>query len=147
MIDVHALKSSSAAIGAKGLSALFKELEFAGRGNNIEFINAHTSNVINMFSRVLEKVHDYLVSNNVFEEDDSDMPAGDEVEFDKSLAENIVSALEKFNIKESEEKIAELSTVNYGSNNNSFIKDIKKCIDTFDYIKAKEMLKELIDKN
>lgn len=147
VIDVHALKSSSAAIGAKGLSALFKELEFAGRGNNIEFINAHTSNVINMFSRVLEKVHDYLVSNNVFEEDDSDMPAGDEVEFDKSLAENIVSALEKFNIKESEEKIAELSTVNYGSNNNSFIKDIKKCIDTFDYIKAKEMLKELIDKN
>lgn len=146
VIDVHALKSSSAAIGAKGLSALFKELEFAGRGNNIEFLNAHTSNVINMFSRVLDKVHDYLVSIDAYEEDNADMPDGEEVEFDRSLAEDIIKALEKFSIKDSEEKIAALSTTNFGPKINSCIKDIKKCIDTFDYIKAKEMLKELIDK-
>lgn len=147
VITVHAFKSSSAAIGAKGLSALFKELEFAGRGNNLEFLNGHTAHVTDTFSKVLEKVNDYLVNNGILEEEDSAMPEGEEVAFDYSDADEILEALNNFNIKDSEEKIAELSLVNYGEKVNKFIKEIKKCIDSFDYKKAKELLFELKESN
>ena len=146
VIDVHALKSSSAAIGAKGMSALFKELEFAGRGENLEFLSGHTSHVLDLFAKVLDKVLEYLTINNMLLDDEPEMPEGEVVEFDFALAQEIIDALSKFSIKESEEKIEQLAGTNYGEEINKYLRDIKKHIESFEYIEAKELLIELKEK-
>lgn len=146
VVNVHAMKSSSAAIGAQGLSLLFKELEFAGRANNIEFISTHTENVINIFSKVLEKVYGYLINNGMLAEEEESLPEGDTTELDSSIVDSIITALSLYNIKESEDKVKEMAGTNYGDEINRLVKEIKKSMDFFDYKKAKELLVILKEK-
>ncbi|HOO29064.1 MAG TPA: response regulator, partial [Lachnospiraceae bacterium] len=67
--NVHSLKSSSASVGALGISALFKELEIAGKENDRAFLEEHTKDVLSRFSVLLENVKAYLTENGVFESD------------------------------------------------------------------------------
>ena len=54
--EVHSLKSSSANIGAAEISALAKELEFAGKDKNIELIEEKTDKLLSMYSELLENI-------------------------------------------------------------------------------------------
>ncbi len=144
VVEVHALKSSSAAIGADAMSVMFRELEFAGKAKNIEFIEGHSSHVFDVFSQVLDVVRDYLEKNNIFEAEDDDVqPEGEETEFDDDLIDELIDDLSKFNIKATENKVGEITSVNYGNEINKTFSDIKKCLEVFDYHKAKELLTEL----
>ena len=144
VVEVHALKSSSAAIGADAMSVLFRELEFAGKASNYEFITGHSDNVFNIFREVLEIVRAYLLENGMFEGSAViSEPEGDVVEFDNAVIDELINALTNFNIKETEDKVGQIVTVNYGHDINEAFRNIKNCIDVFDYHKAKELLAEL----
>ena len=143
VVEVHALKSSSAAIGADAMSALFRELEFAGKADNLEYIESHTMPTIDSFREVLDVVKGYLVENNIFEDDSPEMPQGDVEEFDDSVIDQIVSDLSNFNIKASEDKVKECAAVNYGDDINETFREVKKCLEIFDYHKAKDLLVDL----
>lgn len=146
VIDVHALKSSSAAIGAQGMSELFKQLEFAGRANNMEFLEAHTGPTLKEFEGVLEKVKSYLVDNGLWQEETSVVEAtGDEVALDANELRTAYDALAGFNLKTCEDKLKELITVNYGDVINKKIKEIYESYERFDYHKVKDDLLSLID--
>ncbi len=144
VVEVHALKSSSAAIGAEGMSLKFRELEFAGKADNIEFIENHTSHVLSAFREVLDIVKTYLVENNVFEGEAQDkLPEGDEVPFDDTIIDELITALSNFSIKETEDRVNECVGINYGTEVNEALRNVKNCLDIFDYHKAKEELNEL----
>ena len=144
VVEVHALKSSSAAIGAEAISSRFKELEFAGKASNIEFITGHTGPVLDSFRDVLDVVKGYLIEKGLFEGSASVAePEGVIREFEDAILDELIEALSKFNIKECEDKINECVTINYGSEVNSALRNIKDCIDVFDYHKTKELLTEL----
>lgn len=145
VIEVHALKSSCAAIGAKGMSALFKDLEFAGRANNIEFIEANNANAFAEFEKVLPKIKEYLVDKNMFEDDSVKEPDGEVIILQAEIIEEIINALAKFNLRQCEEKICEISRINYGSDVNSRIASIKDSYERFDYHKVKEDLNSLLE--
>ncbi len=142
--DVHALKSSSAAIGADAMSVLFRELEFAGKASNIEFIEGHSASVFETFRALLDKVKAYLIENNVFEGDrESVEPEGEESVLDVALIDSLINALIAFNIKDAENGVNECVHINYGAEINKAFRDIKTCLDVFDYHKAKELLTDL----
>ena len=142
--EVHALKSSSAAIGATAMSVLFRELEFAGKANNIEFIEGHTESVMDTFVQVLEVIKRYLEENGLYESQEiPDEPKGEETVLDDGLVDDILNALTNFNINETESKVNECVKVNYGSKINSIFREVKSMLDVFDYHKAKELLMEL----
>ncbi len=144
VVEVHALKSSSAAIGADAMSVLFRELEFAGKAGNIEFIEGHSANVFKIFGEVLEVVKDYLEKNAIFESDEpQNVPAGDETEFDNAILDEIIDNLSQFNIKATESRVEEITSVNYGDEVNRTFFEIKKCLEVFDYHKAKELATDL----
>ena len=144
IIGVHALKSSSAAIGAAAMSTLFRELEFAGRAENIEFIEGHTAGVLESFGEVLTVVRNYLTEKGLFESDDSQAePEGEEVQFDDSIIDELIDSLTKFNIKACEDRVAECVQTNYGHDINSVFHDVKMSLEVFDYHKAKDQLTEL----
>ena len=54
--EVHSLKSSAANIGAAEISALAKELEFAGKDKNIDLIEEKTATLLSMYSELLENI-------------------------------------------------------------------------------------------
>ena len=143
VIEVHGLKSSSAAIGALGISSLFKELEFAGKASNTEFIESRTESVIDLFGKVLVTVKSYLVENGMFAGGEEEtQPVGEQVPFDDGIIDELIGSLSNFNIKATEEKVEECVATNYGSELNALFRNLKNCLDVFDYHKAKELLKE-----
>ena len=144
VIEVHALKSSSAAIGAVAMSKLFRELEFAGKANNIEYIESRNESVLETFSDVLDCVKIYLTERGLFVSDEMmQEPEGDTVELEDEVIDSLIEALSNFNIKETEEKVNECVKINYGHVANEAFRQIKSQLDVFDYHKAKELLTDL----
>ncbi len=144
IIEVHALKSSSAAIGADDMAAMFRELEFAGKAQNIEFIESHSDDVMTVFKDVLEIVRNYLTEKGLFEDEQlAAEPSGDVVPLDLSVLDNIIESLANFNIKETEDAISQCVTVNYGHEINSVFSDVRNSLEVFDYHKAKDLLTDL----
>ncbi len=145
VVEVHALKSSSAAIGADAMSVMFRELEFAGKAKNIEFIESHSDNVFKVFEGVLDVVGKYLEDKGMLEGTDPEeaMPDGDEEEFDDAVLDELTQNLSNFNIKATEIRVEEITHVNYGDDVNRTFFEIKKCLEVFDYHKAKELVTEL----
>ena len=59
-LEVHALKSASATIGAEELSAAAREMELAARSENETYIKAHHGQMMELYARVLRELEDYL---------------------------------------------------------------------------------------
>ncbi len=146
-VNVHAMKSSSASIGAEAISKLFRELEFAGKENRIDFIKSQTQSVLTYFEIVLEKVRVYLEENQLLQTKPSvaEEAAGDQDELILSDVNELSEAMAKINLKKCEEIIVKLSQKNYGSEANSIISNMKQAYDTFDYGKVKEYILLLLD--
>ena len=144
IIEVHALKSSSAAIGADGMAVKFRELEFAGKAGNTEFLESHTDSVLATFDEVLGIVKDYMIEKGIFEDEEVfPEPSGNEVSLDLSVLDNIIDSLTNFNIKDTEDAISACVTVNYGHDINTVFRDVKNSLEVFDYHKAKDLLTDL----
>ena len=62
--EVLSLKSSAANIGAMELSALAKELEFAGKDNKLDIIESKTGRLLEMFSKLLNDIGTVLEDRN-----------------------------------------------------------------------------------
>lgn len=147
VVDVHALKSSSASIGAEGLSLLFKDLEFAGRENRRDFLEIQTQPTLLRFESVLEKVKLYLMNNNSYEAN-SVSPTektGEISEISKDIVLEMQNAINTINLRRCEEIINELNEKNFGADINRMIADIKNSYDMFDYHKVKMYITDLID--
>lgn len=146
VIDVHALKSSCAAIGAIGMSGLFKELEFAGRATNLEFIEAHNKTAFDEFEKVLAQIKVYLEGKGVLKaQEESKEPVGETMVLEGSRIEEIIEYLAKFNLKATEDALKELSNNNYGADINSRIESIVDSYEHFDYHKVRDDLTALKD--
>ena len=144
--NVHALKSSSASVGAIGISEYFKALEFAGKENNRVYIETNLAETLENYSVVLEKIKEYLISKGENVEGETEQfDDGNAVQIDTSVIESLFEALGSFNLKLSEEIINDLSATNYGQEINSFVKEIKSNFDKFEYFDAKDSAEKLLN--
>lgn len=62
-IQIHALKSTSLSIGGEKLSEVAKQLEHAGKSQQIEFIKANHSNAMTLYDKLAEDCQKYLHAN------------------------------------------------------------------------------------
>lgn len=144
--NVHALKSSSASVGAVGISEYFKALEFAGKDNNRAFIETNLAEILENYSIVLERIKEYLISKGENVEDEAEIFDDENtVQIDVKLIESLFEALGSFNLKYSEEIINNLSANNYGQEINSYIKEIKNNFEKFEYFDAKDSAEKLLN--
>lgn len=146
--DVHALKSSSASIGAMGISSLFKDLEFASRAQNMEFIENNTTNTFSLFDTILDKVKQYLIEKEIFEErsqggDVSELDSLDEEKLEKELVAKMTDCMQRVDLKQFEEMLNSLDGKNFGHEINLILLSIKEDYEMFDYKKVKESLAKL----
>jgi len=144
--NVHALKSSSASVGAIGISPLFKELEFAGKEGNRKLIEEKTMPTLEMFTTVLEKVRAYMLEKGISKEESvEEINNSAEELLSLDIVKELKSSLASVNLKRCEEIINSLSEVNYGKEHNAIIKNIKNSYERFEYKAVKEEIELLIN--
>lgn len=144
--NVHALKSSSATVGAMGISPKFKALEFAGKDNNIDFIKENSTITFEAFEKVLDAVKEYLISKDSLPDEGDTFDEDSEVcEMNTDILNELSGCISSMNLRRSEEIINELSSNNYGKELNQQIKKIKDSYDNFDYMDIIEVLNDMIN--
>lgn len=148
--NVHALKSSSATVGALGISPLFKALEFAGKDNNVDFIKENSEKTFTYLTVVLDKVKAYLIEQNAFEEeavleeDEVDEESSAKDELDVNLLTELNGCISTMNLRRSEEIINELMSKNFGKEINNKVKAMHENYENFEYMEIKDIISSLI---
>jgi len=144
---VHGIKSSSLSVGAKTVSAMFKELEFAGKDGNIGLINEKYEPYSNALRKILEDVKNYLISINQFVDPDKEECSKSDVEKEELTQEIILefkSYVDKMDLKHGDEMMEDLYKRNFGEKNETIAK-IKTHYDQFDFHEVKQLLNGLIE--
>lgn len=147
--NVHGIKSSSASIGAMEVSALFKELEFAGKDNRIEEIQKKFPGYMEKFKEILELVKDYLIHNDKFAgavQEEPDLEEQEAEELTRAELSDFKTELDKMNLKVTDALIVQLASRNFGSDVNRDIKKMKEAYDMFDFHQVKAVLGEMLEK-
>ncbi|MCR5309911.1 MAG: response regulator [Lachnospiraceae bacterium] len=146
--DVHGIKSSSASIGAMAVSAMFKELENAGKQSDLDYIHRKYDTYLEAFKKILSDVKDYLLSEGQFayKEESLDASIKDmEVEApDKEALLVLKDLIDRMDLKTADPIVAELCAHNYGDEINFKTEKLKKAYDMFDFHEVKAVLSELI---
>ena len=141
VINVHAVKGSSAGVGALEVSELFRQLEMAGKSGDMSFINEHLQEYLDKYASLLETVRSFLQEKGFFKEKDRELDKSPLEEFPFEKLKNILQALEDFDMDSCTELIAQWSGHNYGQRINEHIEKMAEAADSFDY----EMTQELAE--
>ncbi len=146
--NVHALKSSSASVGAVNISEKFKALEMAGKENNRMFIEENLDPTLRSFNELLVKIKSYLVEHGVFEgtsDGEDNLSKLDKESLDPGVISDLQANLNNVNLKRCEEIINELAGHNYGEEINASIRKMKDAYDMFDYQTVKAMVTAVLN--
>ncbi|MCR4739983.1 MAG: response regulator [Lachnospiraceae bacterium] len=144
---VHALKSSSASVGAVGISELFRQFEMAGKASDRDFIDQNLANVVESFGNLLNIVESYLKDNGLLPDEKAEETEGSEVnKIDMDKLQTLYGYMDRFDLRNAETVLNQIAAENYDSHTNAAVKDIKNDFDMFEYFKAKDKVKDLIDK-
>lgn len=146
--NVHALKSSSASVGAVNISEKFKALEFAGKENNRLFIEENLDPTLRAFDELLKKVKSLLVEKGAFEgagEEEDSLSALALESLESEVMTDLQQSLNNVNLKKCEEIINELSGHNYGDEINANIRKMRDAYDMFDYQTVKDMVTSILN--
>lgn len=143
-ISVHAVKGSSAGVGAMTVSEAYRQLEMAAKEKDISFITAHLDKALTMYKDVLEEIKAYLISKDSFRENgrQKDLPLE---EFDIEDMRRLKEYLDGFMMTELEEELARLTGHNYGEEINSYISGINRSCELYDYDRAMELAGEFLE--
>ena len=145
--DVHGIKSSSASIGAMEVSALFKELEFAGKAGDVETINMKFHDYLDKFKVILEEVKEYLIGIGKLSEAHTEDNLEDKEieEMTAEILQNLKTELDKMNLKITDGLVPELASKNFGPQVNGQIKKLREAYEMFDFHQVKAILNEMIE--
>ncbi|MBR3643787.1 MAG: response regulator, partial [Parasporobacterium sp.] len=142
---VHALKSSSASVGAANISERFKALEMAAKSGDREFVERENDDTLYAFEQLLQKIEDYLLENGCIESVDDSENEGEQETLRAEAIVDLKQNLANVNLKFCEEKIAKLSQTNYGKEHNAKIREIRNKFEQFDYRSVRELVDQLIE--
>ena len=139
-ICVHALKSSSANIGAVDVSLLASELEAAGKSDDVNYIDMNLHIFLDALSLLLTHIRTYI--NSVCRKDEVCDKAAD-VELLRKSLEEITVHMANFDLDIAESILKTLYTYQWDAGIYERIKNIKEHIDIFDYDGVEVAIAEL----
>lgn len=145
VINVHAVKGSSASIGGLEVSELFRQLEMAGKGNDTRFIEEHLDNAIEKYRTLLDDIHAYLETKGKLEIDENQAEDIEEEDFPMETMRAMAEYLENFETEFCEGVVEQWSGHNYGDEINNYIQGIKRACESYDYDRAAEFVNEFLE--
>ena len=143
-IIVHSLKSGAANVGAVELSALAKELEYAAKDKDKEFIVEYTDRLLEMYEKVVETIKSSLPQENVAKDG-----AKANLEPEHSLEEilqSIAYCLEELDSDGAIIHIDEALSMEISGEIVEKLNHMKEAVDVFDMEAAKNYLVEIKNK-
>lgn len=147
IIVVHGIKSSMMSIGAVKLSEMAKALEFAGKGQDFDFIRREHATMVKEFERVMEILFECKYLPAV--ETDADVVMKPEIS-DEEFAQKLVE-LENVTYEFDANKVLpildELSKYAYHSKDlEKELKPVYKKVEMFDFMSAYETVAKIKEK-
>ena len=134
VIDVHAIKSTSANVGAMELSELAKQLEFAGKEENREFIDKY----INAF---VEKCERMLRVLDAFWESKEDIVIDEEIStLDNQWLYDIRQACDEMDSAKAYELLEKNKDKRFSQEESDLINKIKEYVNQYDYEEVVSLL-------
>ncbi|MBQ9333585.1 MAG: response regulator [Lachnospiraceae bacterium] len=127
-IEVHALKSSSRQIGAMELADMAAELEKAGKELNIDYIEAHTDELLERYESY-KPVLDTLFSDEAYS--DNDKPLIDNTVL-TDIWDRLRSGAENLDLDVMEAAAEELDKYSYPAGQEGFAQRIKEAVGSID---------------
>ncbi len=136
-IDVHALKSASASIGAFQVSEKAKSLEVAAAKEDWRYINSNVDDFLNTFTAVLNTVKGYLediaLRSKVGGTDETDGELSTLVD----CLDKLEISLQSLDMDAIEESLEVLLDFTWKGEINSLLKSVKNEVDAFEYYNAR----------
>lgn len=130
--EVHALKSTSATIGAQVVSAKAEALEAAAQDNDIAFIKGHIDVFLNDFHELLDSIRPNI-TDSITQTSKSDDKASGEIAFLKSTLVLLIEAIEFVNIGMIEESLYHLQEFAWEEEISKELVAMQKHLEVFDY--------------
>lgn len=142
-IEVHALKSASANVGAMRLSSRAKELEKAVNRGDLEFVERRVSKLLAEYEEQLEHIEQYLEENRQAEEATREKKEIDRAELLREI-ESALTSLEDFQAKECAHKIEEILEYQLEAEIATALERVREQLKLYEDDAAEQMLRELI---
>ena len=143
-IAVHALKNSTANIGAKQLSELATSLEMAGREDNISFIEEKTGELLEQYIKLIEVINGLIKYTSSDAEVHSETYHIEEKMWYESMSK-LQNNLDELEIDFALELIDELLYSDALTEAKVLLNEMKRCLDKFDVEGAKSGLRSLVN--
>lgn len=143
-VEVHALKSASANVGAMSLSAAAKAHEEAANREDEEFIAGHFEELIADYERQLKSIQDFLDVREGKARDAEPLPEIDQATLADKVREALES-LERFRSKECAAKVEELLQHRLDEDMESRLKEVQSQLKLYEDTEAEQMLTEIIN--
>lgn len=141
-IEVHALKSASANIGAMALSDLAKEHEMAAARGNEAFVRKNYEELLLIYTKQVEYIQKFLNENPP--EDTEELPEISEEEFWQGV-KDALGHLERFRSRESLRVVDELLKNRMDQKLRADLEEIQEQLRLYEDDRAEELFHELID--
>ncbi len=141
--EVHAIKSSSASIGALSLSAKAAQMEQAAQNMERGYIDHHIKNFFASFACILNGIEDHFGTAAV--ENEQDKTAGD-TDFLAAKVKKLGEAVNFVDIVAIETILGELSEFEWDSNITKLLSKTQSAIESYDYDEAAGLIEEIADK-
>lgn len=142
-IDVHALKSTAANIGAMGLSQMALEHESAGKAGDFEFIETHYEELLALYEVVLKEIAAVRRKGEPVQTEEeavSDNSEADGQNAAENVAEHGVTADEAGSVATSTADKSSLTDAEL----RSLLGNVIDMLDDFEMDKAKDILHEMV---
>ena len=126
VIDVHAVKSSSASVGAAELSELAKQLELAGKEENREFIESNMAAFEESCEQIIERLGTFF---------DKEEAVGHKVlgTLDRQWVYDICQACEDMDSAKATELLEQIQDKQFSDKEEMLVHHIKEYVDQYDY--------------
>lgn len=143
-IEVHALKSASANVGAMRLSSSAKEQEKAVNRGDLPFVDERAPKLLAEYDEQLRHIQDYLDKNR---KEESVAVNKKEIEQAELLqeAEAALESLENFQAKDCAHRIEEILKCRLEESTEAAFEKIKEQLTLYEDDAAEQMLRELIE--
>ncbi len=142
-IEIHALKSASASIGAKELSQEAKNLEEAAIKHDFTYITMNSKYFILQFQKLLNTINTHLEQKN--KENQQGKTQGVLSSLEKQL-QAIKNALDTYDIEILEKTIQESLSYSWEAEIDELLLKLKQNIDSFEYQQASDIVEEIMSK-
>ncbi len=139
-IEVHAIKSASASIGALALSKLASQLEEAAMKSDWIYIDQHTEQFLSDFFQILENIYKAIQTFQPVEEEKKEK--ADKALLHAKLGE-LSEVIDFVDINQIETILAELLSYDWGDEIHNLLVQIKEAISAYEYDETLPLIDEI----